>query len=99
MNEYLKWIARLAGLEYPVQTVVYEQGVPKSVFVPKWTCVSTHTARHTFATQSLMRGMDLKVLQEILGHSDIRTTMTYAKIVDEYKHKVMLEVWSRSKAG
>ncbi len=43
--------------------------------------------------------MDLKVLQEILGHSDIRTTMTYAKIVDEYKHKVMLEVWSRSKAG
>ncbi len=26
LNEYLKWIARLAGLEYPVQTVVYEQG-------------------------------------------------------------------------
>ncbi len=46
-----------------------------------------------------MRGMDLKVLQEILGHSDIRTTMTYAKIVDEYKHKVMLEVWSPPEGG
>ena len=77
-----------------VERVFYKNGVPDIEIVPKYECITTHTARHTFATQSLMMGMDVAVLQKILGHADIKTTMIYAKIVDEYKHKVMLDIWN-----
>ena len=39
---------------------------------------TTHMARHTFATRKLNQGMRIDILQKILGHSDIRTTMYYA---------------------
>lgn len=40
---------------------------------------TTHMARHTFATEKINEGMRIDILQKILGHSDIRTTMMYAK--------------------
>lgn len=53
------------------------------VLVPNMSC---HILRHTFATRQVEAGINLKVIQETLGHSDIATTMNiYADATEELK--------------
>jgi hypothetical protein len=63
------------AVQRALKPAVRRSGIPKRA-----TC---HTFRHSFATEALRGGCDLRTLQHVMGHRDIRTTTIYLRVVEQ----------------
>lgn len=74
-------VARKDGSHYGHLSIArtFERWIQRIPGLEDATC---HALRHTFATQLLASGVDLRVIAELLGHRDTRTTMLYTKVYD-----------------
>ncbi len=96
MNNYLKEIAKICGLSEVIRFIKY-RGVQKvETIEPKYNLVTTHTARRTFVTLSLEKGMRAETVMSITGHKDYHTFKKYIKLTDNVKMTEMNKVWNNN---
>ncbi len=63
-----------SGTQKAIRKVALKSGIGKRV--------TPHTLRHSFATHLLEAGYDIRTVQELLGHKDVRTTMIYTHVLN-----------------
>ena len=94
LNKHLKSLAEKAGINEIVNIQKYRGAERIDHKAPKYELISTHTARRTFITLSLEKGIRQEVVMSITGHKNFRTFNAYVKIVDKVKKQELLKAWS-----
>lgn len=77
------------GVEYILTSIIKKSNLNKKI--------TPHTLRHTFATHMLNEGADLKSVQELLGHENLKTTQIYTHVSNERLRSVYLNTHPRAK--
>jgi integrase len=94
-NNFIKDVCKLAKINESITLVKYRGSERIETIKPKYEFITTHTARRTFVTLSLEKGMKADTIMEITGHTSYKTFRKYIKITSKVKHQEMNKFWKK----
>ena len=89
MNDYLKELAEMAGIDEPVRQTYYKGNERIDDVTPKYVLLGTHAGRRTFICNALALGIPPQVVMKWTGHSDFKAMKPYIDIADDIKANAM----------
>lgn len=93
MNTYIKELCKLAGIDSTVKTVKFQGNERIENTYKKYEVIGTHTARRTFISLSLEKGIPADVVMAITGHSTYKMMQRYLKVSYDHKRKEIDRAW------
>ena len=89
MNDYLKELAELAGIDEPIRQTYYKGNERIDDVTPKYALLGTHAGRRTFICNALALGIPPQVVMKWTEHSDYKAMKPYIDIADDIKANAM----------
>lgn len=83
LNRFLKELGQLAGIDSPVEVIRYRGGVADVVTCPKYEKLTVHTARRTFVTLNLGKGMSAEFVMKLTGHTSYKSFQRYVNLTPQ----------------
>ena len=94
-NKFIKECCQIVKIDTPTSITRYIGTRRLDKTVPKYDLITSHTARKTFVTNSLMLGMKEMVVRNITGHKKEETFRRYVKIAESLKQEEMSKAWGK----
>ncbi|MCR9062714.1 MAG: site-specific integrase [Cytophagales bacterium] len=93
LNDYLKEIGQVVGIMEEEIVVEFQGGKRTEKLIPRYELLSSHVARRTFITLSILKGIPIPVIQSITGHRDLTSFQKYIQINNHAKEEAM-QFWN-----
>jgi site-specific recombinase XerD len=94
MNEHLKSIGKKIEFDNKVRVVKYFDGRKQETHVPFYEVLTTHVARKSYITNSLILGIPERVVREVSGHRDEKSFRRYVSLAENYKTSIIKTAYS-----
>ena len=83
LNRFLKELGQLAGIDTPVEVICYRGGIADVATAPKHERLTVHTARRTFVTLNLGKGMSAEFVMKLSGHTSYKAFQRYVNLTPQ----------------
>lgn len=95
LNQYLKELCKKAELFDKVRITEQKGNQFEETEYQKYELITTHTARRTFITLSLTKGMNAQIVMSITGHKSYNSFKKYVNLVTTDKQKALKDTWGK----
>jgi len=83
LNRFLKELGQLAGIDTPVEVIRYRGGIADVTTCAKYEKLTVHTARRTFVTLNLGKGMSAEFVMKLTGHTSYKSFQRYVNLTPQ----------------
>ncbi|WP_375438186.1 tyrosine-type recombinase/integrase [uncultured Hymenobacter sp.] len=83
LNRFLKELGQLASIDSPVEVIRYRGGIADVTTCPKHEKLTVHTARRTFVTLNLGKGMSAEFVMKLTGHTSYKSFQRYVNLTPQ----------------